>query len=920
MSELSPAIGFLLLLLGAGFFALTLGLLRFLPRLRPSLKTSAIPSSSLQLPPHNEAVILVQSGGRVAYINQQARELFNVWEEDPNLESLARRARPSETFLVLCAAEGQARFSLSGRFVDATSYQTTLPSNGSLGEQGALMLVTFRRPQIVLDGDNRQGGMAAGQENRLSDVPSQTFSIFAELSQAMASSLELETALQAILESVERLIPSDHLEITVWEPENQSLTPYRLVGLPGVDRNIEKSPERYQVGQGYSGYLIANAQPLLVKDVNAQRSPRPALDRQHFPFLSYLGFPLLIAGNVIGTLELASLAKDNYTENDLEVLRLLSGPAAVALNNALLYHKEQMRSEEMLGLARLAQAVSVIRDPQDLYTHLVESISPLIPVEILGFLVYDEYRRVLQGQTPFLGIQANVVEWYQVTLQPGSPAESTWQSGETIIATNAPEDARLQALEFDHLALAAGIRQAVLTPLATGGHMLGYLQVANKRDGSSFDQNDLRILAIIAGQTAPIIENATLILQSRHRAQRAETLRRIASLTGSAATLDEILKFSLLDLARLLQADMAAIFLIDESRGELRAHRASMFGVSPDVSSQMMRLPIEDAKFPMTVTGSRQQFFTGDIAEVSNLVPLYEPLVEELKVRSVIDVPLVARQRGTGELLVGSFRPYFFSSGDIQTVATAAGLLASAIEQSTLYSLTDQNLRQRVEQLTALTRVSRELNSTIDHEHLLQRVYDELLRTTRADCGTIQLFDLNPADESQIALPAASQLDSTGLPKTTLHLGDTPGVHLHPLEESVLKNGEPLLVEDFALQQARPAHSGVRSALVVPIAYQGQVAGLIHLHSKTPGHFTGTEVEIAESLAVQAAIALGNAQRYQEQRRRSELLNRRVETLSKLFEVSQNSAIRPAAGTIPGNNRLCDPGRHSLRDRLDLRI
>ena len=74
--------------------------------------------------------------------------------------------------------------------------------------------------------------------------------------------------------------------------------------------------------------------------------------------------------------------------------------------------------------------------------------------------------------------------------------------------------------------------------------MLGYLQVADKKDGSSFDQDDLRKLTIISGQAATLIENLILVRQSQERALRSEALRRIASLTGSVATLDEILSFS----------------------------------------------------------------------------------------------------------------------------------------------------------------------------------------------------------------------------------------------------------------------------------------------------------------------------------------------------------------------------------------
>ncbi len=235
----------------------------------------------------------------------------------------------------------------------------------------------------------------------------------------MAASLDLEATLRTILESIERLLPSDLLEITIWDTEDQHLVPYRLVGLPGVDRGLEKASERYRADSGYSGYLISNRQPLMVKDVNTFRQVRPMLDRQHYPFQSYLGMPLLIAGNLIGTIELASLVKENYNESDLEILRLLSGQAAVALNNALLYQQELQRSTELAGLANLTQTISLMHDPQDLYTRLVESIAPLMQVEILGFLVYDEDRRLLHGQIPIIGIQPSVVEWYQTTYRAG---------------------------------------------------------------------------------------------------------------------------------------------------------------------------------------------------------------------------------------------------------------------------------------------------------------------------------------------------------------------------------------------------------------------------------------------------------------------------------------------------------------------
>ncbi len=354
-------------------------------------------------------------------------------------------------------------------------------------------------------------------------------------------------------------------------------------------------------------------------------------------------------------------------------------------------------------------------------------------------------------------------------------------------------------MELHHFAQAASIHNAVFLPLASAGRTLGYLLAATKRDGSTFDQNDLRFLSIIAGQAAPIIDNASLVQQARHRAQRAETLRRIASLTSSAATLEEILKYSILDLGRLLQADIAAIYMLDENRGELRLHRESVFGMAPEMAARLASIPSDSPDFKLTITASQQQFLAGDLLEDLEAPPVLRPLVDEMHIRSAIDVPLIARERGIGELIVGSLRSDYFLRGDVQTVATSAGQLAAAIEQTTLSSQTDESLRERVEQMTTLTRLGRELNNTLDVKTLLQRIYDEALRITHADCGSILLFDLHEPRKPQ---PTGEEPEENSEPKVMLRLGDKPAdkllsTDLHSLEKTVLEQGTSLVIPDF---------------------------------------------------------------------------------------------------------------------------
>ena len=328
MLDLSPlALGIALVFIGLAVIALTLLFTRLIRKRRNRSKLPGEKPVTLSNPQHDEAVLIIQSGGRVNYLNEHARVLFNLHAGHPNLESLARRTRPSETFLALCAHEGQARFYLNGRSVEGISYRASFNGINNLEEQD-FILVSLRRPKILIESPTAQASPSGEYPGVVS---SQAFTIIAELTQRMASSLNLEDAIQTILESVERLIPSDFLEIAIWEDEYQHLAPYRLEGSEGGDRRLAKGPERYHTNQGFSGYLFSEHKSLLIPDVNSFQELRPALDRGQYPFHSYLGVPLLLAGAFVGTLELACLDKNAYSKNDLDILHLLTGQAAVAI-------------------------------------------------------------------------------------------------------------------------------------------------------------------------------------------------------------------------------------------------------------------------------------------------------------------------------------------------------------------------------------------------------------------------------------------------------------------------------------------------------------------------------------------------------------------------------------------------------------
>ncbi len=93
------------------------------------------------------------------------------------------------------------------------------------------------------------------------------------------------------------------------------------------------------------------------------------------------------------------------------------------------------------------------------------------------------------------------------------------------------------------------------------------------------------------------------------------------------------------------------------------------------------------------------------------LLSVYKPIFDGLGMESAIIVPLAVREHGLGELMLTSKKADFFNNYDLQVVSTASAQLASVIEGASLSNRTDESLRQRVDQLTAMMHISRELNT-----------------------------------------------------------------------------------------------------------------------------------------------------------------------------------------------------------------
>lgn len=171
---------------------------------------------------------------------------------------------------------------------------------------------------------------------------------------------------------------------------------------------------------------------------------------------------------------------------------------------------------ELSVLNELARAIGASRDPDAvMHTIVTRSIHALRAQEGVITLVdgsRDEaqtlVREVMSSAViePF-HLRGALLGWMQLHQKP-------------LLVDDPSADLRFRGVEWD-----PGIRSLLAVPLVVKGRLTGVLAVYNKQGGEHFDVDDQRLLAIIASQSAQVVENARLSIEERKLERMREQVR-----------------------------------------------------------------------------------------------------------------------------------------------------------------------------------------------------------------------------------------------------------------------------------------------------------------------------------------------------------------------------------------------------------
>ncbi len=241
--------------------------------------------------------------------------------------------------------------------------------------------------------------------------------------------------------------------------------------------------------------------------INDQKNVPVSVSRLPNPNLVLINVPLLSKTQaVVGSLSLVLPAEYHLLPHHQEMLSSVSVGVGHLAGLYAELQTAQQRLRQMELFYKVGQALMTTLDVNTLLAETMRLATEVIDAGAASLMLIDQSHEELVFEVS-LGTRGHVLRQQRIPLDEGI-AGWVARHGEPAISNNARTDPR-----FSHR---VDVRTGFLTqsiaavPLKTKGRIIGILEVLNKYSENGFEEEDLRIMSVIAAQAAIAIENAQL--------------------------------------------------------------------------------------------------------------------------------------------------------------------------------------------------------------------------------------------------------------------------------------------------------------------------------------------------------------------------------------------------------------------------
>ena len=394
---------------------------------------------------------------------------------------------------------------------------------------------------------------------------------------ALTSESSLDALLARLVSIAADLTGACYAALGVIDATGSQLERFLTYGIdPAVEEAIGSRPQ----GRGILGVLDHEAMPLRLHDL-AQDPRSVGFPKGHPPMRSFLGVPIRLRRVAYGNLYLTEKAGgEDFSDEDEELVTLLAGQAAIAIENVRLYEAATRWSGRLESLNEIGNELATETELDALLDLIARRLRELLEARLVTVLLpsgSDELRFAAAAGQGSEGLRGEALS------RSGSKSGRVLAAGRSERVDSVLEDPEVDPIVTRHLAARAGL----WVPLLAGGRSIGVLVAHDKlgRPDGRFSDEDLRLAETFAGRAAVAVYLSERVAREALRRvvaaqelERRRLARELHDETGQALT---SIMLGLRSLERQSNPD------------ELHAAVASLRELAANTLSDVRRLAVE---------------------------------------------------------------------------------------------------------------------------------------------------------------------------------------------------------------------------------------------------------------------------------------------------------------------------------------